>query len=241
MWNTRSTFPLPPAPARNKALNKRKALAGSSGGGLAFFIPALFLFRSAPASKTFTNLRPHPARFRPSRTSALSLPARSGARSPLAAVAAASPSFSPYPTRSCLGSPLPSRPCTSAPALHSRPGPPLPPRPSAPAPALHSRLGPPLPPRPAAPALALRSRLGPPLPPRPPTPAPAIHPRFTCTFLPKCSTWNIWGAFLSLENSERSFAFVGMKFNLQGKNVPRGTFFPCKQALELLPENHYIL
>ena len=177
MWNTRSTFPLPPAPARNKALNKRKALAGSSGGGLAFFIPALFLFRSAPASKTFTNLRPHPARFRPSRTSALSLPARSGARSPLAAVAAASPSFSPYPTRSCLGSPLPSRPCTSAPALHSRPGPPLPPRPSAPAPALHSRLGPPLPPRPAAPALALRSRLGPPLPPRPPTPASATHSR----------------------------------------------------------------
>ena len=139
------------------------------------------------------------------------------------------------------GPALPPRPCTPAPALHSRLGPPLPPRPCTLASALRSRLGPPLPPWPSAPALALRSRLGPPLPPRPPTPAPAIHPRFTCTFLPKCSTWNIWGAFLSLENSERSFAFVGMKFNLQGKNVPRGTFFPCKQALELLPENHYIL
>ena len=232
MWNTRSTFPPPPAPARNKALNKRKALAGSSGGGLAFFIPALFLFRSAPASKTFTNLRPHPARFRPSRTSALSLPARSGARSPLAAVVAAGSSSSHYPLASF--SPL-------APISITCSGQPLPPQPSTPASALRSRLGPPLPPWPSAPALATRSRPGHSLPPRPLAPAPAIHPRLTCAFLPKCSTWNIWEAFLSLKNSELSFVSVGMKFDLQGKNVPRGTFFPCKQALELLPENHYIL
>lgn len=165
MWNTRFTFPPPPAPARNKALNKRKALAGSSGGGLAFFIPALFLFRSAPASKTFTNLRPHPAHSRPGRTSALSLPARGSVRSPLAAIAAASPSSSPYPLASfsplapisitCSGQPLP------VPAVH------FPPQPST------SRPGSPLLPRPCTPAPATRSRPGPPFPPRPPTPASA--------------------------------------------------------------------
>ncbi len=195
MWNTRSTFPPPPAPARNKALNKRKALAGSSGGGLAFFIPALFLFRSAPASKTFTNLRPHPARFRPSRTSALSLPARSGARSPLAAVVAAGSSSSHYPLASF--SPL-------APISITCSGQPLPPQPSTPASALRSRLGPPLPPWPSAPALALRSRLGPPLPPWPLAPAPATRSRPGHSLPPRLST-------------------LGLPVH-SSTNVPRGTF-----------------
>ena len=195
MWNTRSTFPPPPAPARNKALNKRKALAGSSGGGLAFFIPALFLFRPAPAFKTLKSLPPASRPLPP-------------------ASAPAAPLLYPFQPGAALAPPWPLSlqqallslltPLAPASALHFRPGPPLPPRPSAPASALRSRLGPPLPPWPSAPALALRSRLGPPLPPQPLAPALATRSRLGSPLSSRPST-----SALPAHSSP---------------NVPRGTF-----------------
>ncbi len=160
MWNTRSTFPPPPAPARNKALNKRKALAGSSGGGLAFFIPALFLFRPAPPSKLSKASRPPLARFRPlpprprlcfipSSPERCSLPLGRCRCSRLFFLAL--PSGLVFATRSHLDHLL--CPTTPAPVVHlplhpstSRPTRPLPPQPPTPAPATHSRLGHSLPP-----------------------------------------------------------------------------------------------
>ena len=214
MWNTRSTFPPPPAPARNKALNKRKALAGSSGGGLAFFIPALFLFRPAPAFKTLKSLPPASRPLPPASAPAAPLlyPFQPGAALappwPLSLQQALLSLLTPLAPASALhfrpGPPLPPRPSAPAPALHSRLGPPLPPRPCTLASALRSRLGPPLPPWPSAPALALRSRLGPPLPPQPLAPALATRSRLGSPLSSRPST-----SALPAHSSP---------------NVPRGTF-----------------
>ncbi len=133
------------------------------------FLSRLY-FCSAPrrlqnSQKPPARLSPASARFRPGRASALSLPARSGARSPLAAVVAAGSSSSHYPLASfsplapisitCSAQPLPLQSSTSrstrlppVPPVHSRPSHPLPPRLPTLALVTHSRLSPPLPPQP---------------------------------------------------------------------------------------------
>ena len=170
-------------------------------------MPVLFLFRPAPASKTFKRLHPHPACLRPGRTSALPLPARSRVRALLAAMAAVSSSSSP--PQPCfrhssilslfkflpaihfcsagsfgLGYLLPPWRPIPAPAAHSRPCRPLPALPPTPAPAAHSRTDGPLPALPPTPAPAAHSRPCRPLSPLPHPPDSAAHSRPCRPLLP---------------------------------------------------------